>query len=535
MTADDHGQGAPEPDPWADLEALSSDEGPATPLDAAAEEGPAATPESIADDDIDAWLGEPAQPLTVFAPDEPRATDPAEGDSAVEIGTGDSGIPAAGDIDPQGSGSDPWAEDALTESQSFPVMHTEPDADMEGEAAAEEAMFDTEDVTSTEEAIAVAASTAAAASATPRGRGAKRPARRKKGVLGQLIGVVLGGALAIPVVAGILIGLMWVGWPDTMGIRRKMPKQLAFLLPPPAGRGAVADGPDLSAARTLDDLGVPDAPADQAASDASGTEPEPGTEPAAASPAPDLGLPDVAVADEPADSAEPVDPAEPVAAGTDPLADILGGNGADSPAEPPAEPPAVPEPPPPPEPEPLDTAALDTAAQAAKAAFSAVVAVEDPADPVRKRLLVDWYRSLARVAEELALLERLAADTGRPLTEPPAAFADMQKEIAARPRLRDELSALTAKWLAFGKRTDGVVMPVLFASSRRVGPWWCSKVTLVESDAKRRDLLIVTRSEPAAVPGDVLLATGLTIEPDVVWASDLRSVNEAATTDPLAP
>jgi hypothetical protein len=158
------------------------------------------------------------------------------------------------------------------------------------------------------------------------------------------------------------------------------------------------------------------------------------------------------------------------------------------------------------------------------ASLDAVNAAADPAGRGRTMALVEWYKQIARVAEEWAMLEHMAADSGRPLAEAPAAVAELYADIAARPELLDDLARLSRNWLAYAKRGgDGVVVPATFAETRQVGPYWYSRVSLVEAGGRTRELVVISRSEPAALAGDLILLTGLAMDGNVIWAADIRS------------
>ena len=186
-----------------------------------------------------------------------------------------------------------------------------------------------------------------------------------------------------------------------------------------------------------------------------------------------------------------------------------------------------------PEPEPLDQGSLEAAVADAASALDAVQAVADPADPARKTLLVEWYKQLARTAHELATLEHVAADSGRPLPQTPASVADLGGRILAAPELTDDLARLARNWLSYSRRDgDGVVMPAAFSGVRRVGPYWCSRVSIAEAGGATRELSVISRVEPAAAPGDAVVIMGLVMDGGVLWASDLRSA--AADAEPAA-
>jgi hypothetical protein len=587
-------------DPWADLEAegstdlgegfsfsvddVSLDEGLDAPADEPAGEGVTAD-----DAFVNAWLNEPTDeaspgtPLSVFAPDdladvgETVGGDAAESDwpgdpEAIEIGTGQSGVTSASDIDALGPGGDDAVlPEATGEEPVFGTASmdgTKPEA---GEAIAF-ASVEREDEQAEEDIIDFGTAAGAVTQAAAAGEtvpviakvgSADQGKPRKRGLLGQLLGVVLGGFLAIPIVLGILVGLMWMGWNDTVGIRRMLPEQLSFLLPQAKNAVAVGTtgGPDLGAAPTLNELSASDdavavaeeastpSPDSEPAADvlvspvvteeSAATETAPALDSLAALPAapPMTDEPAELVADGAAVTNEPPPVAAPTAAVvTEPALDDVASiappaTDALAPAKDVAPPaaniPVVPEP------EPLDLGGLEATVAEATAALDAVEAVADPTDPVRKTLLVDWYKRLARVAEELATLEHRAADSGRPLTATPAMAAGLGGRILAAPDLADDLARLARNWLTYSRRDgDGVVMPATFSGSRRVGPYWCSRVSIAEAGGASRELSVISRIEPTALPGDAVIVMGLVMDGGVLWASELLSA--AAASAPAA-
>lgn len=391
---------------------------------------------------------------------------------------------------------------------------------------------------------------AATAHVVPAAKPPVRAASRKSG-WGQVAGVALGGVMAIPVTMGILL---WGLRQDPFRVAQHVPESLAFLVPgelrtqaaPPAAApvasdvpaavdapAAAADAPavtdDVASAvdeavtdqPTLDepmqDEASPASTADAASSEpaepATGT--EAGTAETQVAVAVETPMPDestVAVLD-----TEPTFPPLPDAA--DPVADA-----------PVAEPAAVVEvaqsaaiaP---------DFSVVDASAAAARTAFAALETFDRDADAdtdaagpdTRKTvLMVEWYRQLAAAAEAFAGLERTAADAGMPLTGPPPSLRELQAEIVAEPGRLDQLARLSRNWFSYpARQASGVMVPGVLAGTRRVGPYWCSSVTVAEAGDRSRDLAIISRMEPAAVAGARVLVTGLIIDGDVVWASDV--------------
>lgn len=583
MAADDDKNEAP--DPWADLVADdlagdSQDKGgeemsfsfvdettpPAAPQpDEPVSEEPAAT---VNDDDVGAWLtavdddsagagavdvaeadaADVAPPLSVFAPEE--GAPELASQSSIEIGTGFSGIDmSAGDGGSQAEtateGLENWggldAERSAENDETDAFAGVAADAETDfGIDAGDSDATEMEESTLSFEAAAPVAAAAATAVAAPRAAAAKP--RAKGGGLGPMIGVVAGGAMAIPITMAILL---WGFQRDPFGVAKQLPESMAFLLPQkfqPGFKKRAAASPDAPAALSLDDLAattpIPDAPA------ADATEPVADAAPLGDTPATEFGaesgLPDAAVAAvdplAPATDAAPKldatepelsdplfpDPDAPAPAIPDPLA-------ADAtPAASPAPVAAV-EPAPPVLP-PLDTAALEAAVAEAAAALEAAAAVQDHSDIAGKKLLVGWYKSLARTADEFVKLENEAADTGRPLEGTQERLAELHAGLAGQDAVAAMLPKLAADWLAYARRdSEGILLPVTFESAKKVGPYWRSKVQLEAGD-QMRELAIITREEPAAVAGDRLLVTGIVFDGDVIWAADVRSPAAAPAT-----
>jgi hypothetical protein len=544
-----------------------------TPLAADVTDGPTDETTAVNDDDVGAWLtamdGESADanaasaadadvtdaapPLSVFAPDELVAEQASQ--SAIEIGTGFSGIDmSAGDggsqaetategLEGWGGLDDSESPAASDETDAFAAVADDAEAGF-GIDADDTDATETEEPTLSFEAAVPAMATAAAATAVAKPRAAAAKPRAKGGGLGPMIGVVAGGVMAIPITMAILI---WGFQRDPFGIAKQVPESMAFLLPQkfqPGFKKRAAASPDASAAPSLDDLAAATPAPDASSTDASepaadaapqGDEPpsEPGIEPALPdaalaavdplAPATDAAPKPDAPASEPSDPLFP-DPDAPAPATPDPLATDV------TPAASPAPvaavesaPPALP---------PLDTAALETAVAEAAAAIEAAAAVEDHSDIAGKKLLVGWYKSLARTADELVKLENEAADTGRPLEGTHERLAELHAGIAAQDAVAATLPKLARDWLAYARRdSEGILLPVTFDSAKKVGPYWRSKVQLDEGD-DARELAIITREEPAAVAGDKLLVTGIVFDGDVIWAADVRSPTaEPATVD----
>jgi hypothetical protein len=149
-----------------------------------------------------------ADDLHAFA--EPNGT-AAAGSSHVEVGTGFSGIVSPSEIDPPSDGmaADEWPDADATEAtlDDF-ATDDQPSFDASGFDGVSEAgdavvpgELHTDDADLDVATVGAAAATAAVATAV-RGRPA---ARKKGGGIGQVIGIVLGGLMAIPITYAILI------------------------------------------------------------------------------------------------------------------------------------------------------------------------------------------------------------------------------------------------------------------------------------------------------------------------------------------
>jgi hypothetical protein len=488
--------------------------------DAPVEEPLAAGDGDAADALVEDWLSEgdgmadPAvPPLSVFAPE-----DAAAGSSSIEIGTGASAIGLHGEPQQEEIG-DPFAEISGSGAGEAAAEWPGIDAAADAATAAEPDEGGFPLVETTGAAAVVAASTAGGVK-----KPVKRPAKpaKKAGGIGQLVGIMLGGVMAIPITLGIL--LYGLG-KDPFGVAKAVPPQAAFLLPqkfrpgykrPAPARSDVAGGSALDNLPTIEPV-EPEPPAPESV--------EPSVdEPPAVEPS--------AVVD--SDAVVPPPPDTVSEPAPEPLLDTVAvdGPGVETPGfEPPGldglgvepEPAAPAQPPAPPEPPPLDTLALDEAVGDAAALCAALGAVDDKENRAYKLLRTRWYRALARVAEELVAVENAAAITGRPLASPPDNVAALHGQLGGRASLAAELAALAPDWLAYEKRgSDGVVVPVNFGSSRRVGPYWSSRVTLTAADGTSRDLTVVSRAEPAAIAGDRLVVTGVALDGAVIWAADVR-------------
>jgi hypothetical protein len=557
----------------------------------AAAASPAAT--DPADADIDAWLADddgaakPAfaaeqvdasvdEPGAGSVHDDPWAhvaDDPANG-SSVDIGTGSSGIASASSIEAggeSGSEGDPFAglgepsgpdlgddlEDEADAGEDTDPFASLTDGDDE-EAAAGVPQDDAD-------AFAFAGAAAAAADAgfpvaadddqadqmdaeatdrppSPKATASRRPRKKKSSPIGQLIGVVVGGALSIPIVFAILI---WGFGRDPFQLTPLVPESLAFLLPAkfqPAGGAGPAAGTSLDA--VLGDAGAAiagdaESPAgtDLAGDDATeslpgvtGGEPEPvAPEPAVPEPTELAMLEGTESEENDRGDTEPAD-----AFPDDPLMALIDEAEKVTPVVTP------PQPEPEPEPEPLDLGMLKESVEAVSAAFAAAAEMpDDPGDPddkVRRRLFAKCYLALAAYAEELAALEQVSAESGRPFGPALEEAASVRHGLAGQPDVLALLPRLSRDWFAYAKRSgDGVVTVGTLVESRRFGPSWRSQVScLAPGDDAPHEVVVLSRGEPAVAPGEEVIIAGLAADQDVIWAADMGALEPAAAEPPEA-
>lgn len=520
----------PEPDTGPEVEAEPETEPADALMPAAAGLSPVGedVEPQLDDEQAAAWLDD-------VEPAPPAALEADAAGSSIEIGTGTSGIvpsdevDAWGDVGPtddQQPAEDGGSGDTFSFDEPEPAFGEAATGDaiaFAEEAVAEEAALPGIDA-GVEEAAAGLTGAAAIATAAAGGKAGRtaKPAKAKKGGIGQVIGIVLGGAMAFPIVFGILVGLMWAGVTVPVGksIGRALPESMAFLVPekfrPGFKKSAVAVAAPVKRA-SLDELGAGQPQAgDGTATEESPAEPMDGGIDVGSLP---LDEPETGDTGTPLVDDEPVVPGGDGDSFTDPLAaeepemkpdDVAPDDASIEAAKIAA----------------ADRKQLDAAVREALTAVDALEEVADAEDPARKRLLVDFYKALATVGAELVMLEKMSGDAGRPLAEPPPTLDDLHKRL---PRHHGDLQRLGRNWLDFTKRpSDGVMLPVTFQASRKIGSNWSSKVTLPLAKEGVREIVVLSRAAPTAVPGDVVLVIGTLFEGDVIWAGDMRPLGSPA-------
>jgi len=340
--------------------------------------------------------------------------------------------------------------------------------------------------------------------------------KRAGGGLGQMVGVVIGGLLAIPVTLAILL----FGFQrDPLHLTPKVPDGLRFLLPSrfrSAGMDRRTDQTSFGPGRlTLDQIPAPNA----AAAAADEPNPDPGVPPAptivdegelaggAIVPPPAALAAQVGGADSGLPASPPPHPIDEVELVVDPVS-VDAGSGGGEPGR--------------------KAGAIDHAPVAA--AISAAMSATDSLGPdstVQEQALVGWYRSLSLVALELAKVERTAIESGRPSSEVVEGFAELRRRLSVD--RYSELELLGSMWLASEKRpSDGAILVATLEAARPVGPWWGGRLTVGGETSQR--LSFLSRSAPRAEPGEQVIVVGVLGDPGTIWAVDIGSTPAAETT-----
>ena len=153
--------------------------------------------------------------------------------------------------------------------------------------------------------------------------------------------------------------------------------------------------------------------------------------------------------------------------------------------------------------------------------------VSDPVGPTRDRQLVEWYKRLTQMDEELVTLETKAADSGRPFWGTPAAAADLLDRISISETSVADLDRLGRMWLTTEKRrANGISLVATLGRSRSVGPFWSTRVVVAggNADGSDRSVSIISRLAPPADLGSRVVISGVLFDGVSVWAADMRPI-----------
>ncbi len=119
------------------------------------------------------------------------------------------------------------------------------------------------------------------------------------------------------------------------------------------------------------------------------------------------------------------------------------------------------------------------------------------------------------------MLETVAADSGRPLDETPAAIATLYERLGNANDVAPDLKRLCRNWVDYARRpADGVLLVGVLDAARQVGPFWYTTLSLEQVDGTMRPLSLISRREPRAEPGEQVAVAGVVFSEDTVWAAD---------------
>lgn len=196
-----------------------------------------------------------------------------------------------------------------------------------------------------------------------------------------------------------------------------------------------------------------------------------------------------------------------------------------------------------------ERAALTMAAARAEVMLDAVLDLPVDAPPnILAPALIDWYKSLASVADEATALERDMATQGRDDDAIGPSVRTIASRIAASPRAIEQLTRLTRQWMQSSRRTsDGVFLLGRLQATRQAGSAWISNVTLegeavdmapAESELSGESLqpaavTVLSRRELGVTDGERVVVLGVLVSEDVVWAAAGMPA-DAINTDDMA-
>lgn len=194
-----------------------------------------------------------------------------------------------------------------------------------------------------------------------------------------------------------------------------------------------------------------------------------------------------------------------------------------------------------------ERAALTMAAARADVMLAAVLDLPDDAPPnILAPALIEWYKSLASVADEAAALERDMATQGRDDDAIRLSVSTVASRIAANPRAIEQLTRLARQWMQSSRRTsDGVFLLGRLQSTRQAGSAWVSTVTLegeasdttsAESESSAENLqpaavTVLSRRKLGVPDGERVMVLGMLVSEDVVWAADGIPADAISTDD----
>ena len=312
-----------------------------------------------------------------------------------------------------------------------------------------------------------------------------RPLRRRQ-TGGSIVGVIIGGLMAVPIVVAILL---WGFRRDDFGIAGLLPDELAFLVPA--------------------ELRLPPRPRDLPPVDEMPRLPRDGF--AAISAGGDNGSVAVAIppalTDGPLGSQAVGDPAAIDRPVEDPLLDSA------------------------------DLALLEMATARSKVMLSSLLELPaDAPEEMLKTARVDWYKSLAAVGEEAAAAEQVRVEGGRSVEVVARSVVVLVEKIAVDAVAAEELATLARQWMQATKRdSSGVVFPGLLRDVRQIGSAWAATVRSGGDDDQALEVTVLSRRRPEITEGSQVVAVGVIVAGDVIWASAWGDLEQQPADDLSGP
>lgn len=182
---------------------------------------------------------------------------------------------------------------------------------------------------------------------------------------------------------------------------------------------------------------------------------------------------------------------------------------------------------------PVDLTALDNALERVRDSAVTLLAAEtqdfDSVSLSTKKLLVDWYRSLANLGATWEDIDAKSFQLGQDINPLPEAVAEVYQNIAANEALQDALQQLGPMWLAAANRDEeGVVLLATLDDTQSIGPIWYSTAKLAGaragSEASSGQVAVLSRRPLELTVGETVFITGTLLEGGEVWAVDCRPV-----------
>ena len=190
----------------------------------------------------------------------------------------------------------------------------------------------------------------------------------------------------------------------------------------------------------------------------------------------------------------------------------------------------------PPEPPALDYSSLEDAVESALLSMAQARETLDGDEADHRRALVFWYKDLARVGEEFAILEAQASDSGRIVDDIPDSITTLYESLGSADVLDAPLKRLCRNWVDYSKRPDeGVLLIGMLDNSREVGPFWNSILSLEMFDGSMREVLVISRRKPRAAIGERVAVAGIVFSQNSVWAADCGPLHVSAGSVPPSP